>query len=968
MKTRSIYASFLVFFALIGCKGNIDCLSFEDSSVKFDTTIPNNSKGNTSDADSLFIQTCDNAATQTNSKEDGVSTSPMVITADNVLLLIDSNAMSHDVRISIETTTEELTGPMPDYLTNLTAGGAVYRMLPDGLKFNQDITIAMRYDSTALPYGYTADDIYTFFYNEQTHIWQRIERDSVDIQNQIVYSHTNHFTDYINGVLTVPESSDAMAYTPTSIKDLKAADPMEGITLIAPPEANNMGTANLTYPLAIPAGRHGMQPQLAVTYNSSGGSGILGLGWSLPISEICVDTRRGVPLFSDTLETETYALDGEILVNAHVEDGLFRLNSPTYATPWKSRLLGMDSIRFYPRVEGSFRRIVRYGTGPTNYHWVVTDKNGTIYYYGGEDSTCLKDSLGNIARWCLQRVEDTYGNEIRYNYITKSYTAPSGNVAKQILLQNINYTAHKPTDESGKYDIRFNYSSTIKIDAVTSARLGFLEADAYLLDHIDVLYDSSPIKSFYLGYKQGAFGRTLLCNIIEADLVAQQYGCSDCGDSISAGESWYDSCYIPLKKQYDSLANDLLQWCNAGADTLKGLWEDFLTQLLNCLYGDSLSIYGSGYFDNRVYGSITKKSVFERGVYNRCDALEKSCKRMGVSEHKFTYAEVPNNIFSSVGIIKNSDSEPDNIEGPLFLVKGTPGPIEGTGTRTWNLGGALDVGYDNIPFLKSVSAGGGYTYSQSETDGLVTLIDLNGDGLLDKVYKRDSSVYYRFRDPGNISFFLEEVNLPDIKDFLFSSSTSKTWGVEGCLGSVASASFGINWTESNSTVTTYFCDMDGDGLPDLVKDGKVLYNRILDAASGTFEAVDDTAQYRVIGSCGRNDTIYIGQPVDTTLFSNSQDTSRLMWACWTDTVDAEYGTTRDTCGWVPYSYSYPKPYQPNLENVRFWEAPYSGRIRLRDTVYMPLATFGDGVRLIVQFNEDSLYQLYGYNNRCYCRK
>ena len=277
---------------------------------------------------------------------------PTAIVTDNVTLLIDSGAVGRDVEISILATGEEHSGAIPGHLANLTPGGAVYRMLPDGQRFGRDITIAMRYDSTALPCGYTADDIYTFFYNEDTRMWQQVERDSVDARSQTVYSRTNHFTDYINGVLKVPENSDAMAYTPTSIKELKAADPLEGVTLIAPPEANSHGTANLTYPLALPAGRHGMQPQLAVHYSSAGGSGILGLGWSLPVGEVSVDTRRGVPLFSDSLETETYALDGEVLVTASTDgNGLMHLDKPACLARWKPRATA-NTRRFYPRVEG----------------------------------------------------------------------------------------------------------------------------------------------------------------------------------------------------------------------------------------------------------------------------------------------------------------------------------------------------------------------------------------------------------------------------------------------------------------------------------------------------------------------------------------------------------------------------------------------------------------------------------------
>ena len=50
----------------------------------------------------------------------------------------------------------ERSGAIPEGMANVTAKEWVYRMLPDGQQFEKDITIAISYDSTSLPVGYTA--------------------------------------------------------------------------------------------------------------------------------------------------------------------------------------------------------------------------------------------------------------------------------------------------------------------------------------------------------------------------------------------------------------------------------------------------------------------------------------------------------------------------------------------------------------------------------------------------------------------------------------------------------------------------------------------------------------------------------------------------------------------------------------------------------------------------------------------
>src|SRR5439155_24796989 len=126
------------------------------------------------------------------------------------------------------------------------------------------------------------------YFDEQFRQWQALQTDTIREKDGVVLSYASHFTDMINGIIKVPESPQTRGYTPTSIKDLKAADPSAGIQLIQAPSANQMGTANLTFPILLPAGRQGMAPSLSVNYNSGVGNGWMGLGWNLTLSTISI--------------------------------------------------------------------------------------------------------------------------------------------------------------------------------------------------------------------------------------------------------------------------------------------------------------------------------------------------------------------------------------------------------------------------------------------------------------------------------------------------------------------------------------------------------------------------------------------------------------------------------------------------------------------------------------------------------
>ena len=199
--------------------------------------------------------------------------SALMLETDGFQLVAVDTAVKHTREYSVTSLQEEDLAPLPQGMTNMTASTAGYRLLPSGEHFSPFAELHVSYDPERLPFGYTPEDIYTSYYDTVTMAWVRLERLFIDTVNHEIVSATTHFTDFINELLKAPEMPETQAFVPTAMSDLEAVNPLDGLTIIQPPTANNNGTANLTYPLVIPAGRGGMQPNLALTYSSSGGNG-----------------------------------------------------------------------------------------------------------------------------------------------------------------------------------------------------------------------------------------------------------------------------------------------------------------------------------------------------------------------------------------------------------------------------------------------------------------------------------------------------------------------------------------------------------------------------------------------------------------------------------------------------------------------------------------------------------------------
>ena len=70
------------------------------------------------------------------------------------------------------------------------------------------------------------------------------------------------------------------------------------------------GTGSINIPILTSPGRSGFGPQLSLGYDSGVGNGPFGLGWSLSIPSITRKTDKGLPLYLDDEESDTFILSG----------------------------------------------------------------------------------------------------------------------------------------------------------------------------------------------------------------------------------------------------------------------------------------------------------------------------------------------------------------------------------------------------------------------------------------------------------------------------------------------------------------------------------------------------------------------------------------------------------------------------------------------------------------------------------
>lgn len=183
------------------------------------------------------------------------------------------------------------------------------------------------------------------------------------------------------------------------------------------------GTASFSIPLPFSKAR-GASPSFNLSYDSGGGNGIFGLGWSLGLPSIKRKTDNELPQYLDSIESDTFLFsEAEDLVPAYGKelDGTFSIGpDERYVIDETDSPDNLYTIRFYrPRTEGLFARIERWmhkTSGEIKWR-VITRENQTTLFGWSTASRIVdpKDDL-RVFEWLPEFVFDDKGNCTRYVY------------------------------------------------------------------------------------------------------------------------------------------------------------------------------------------------------------------------------------------------------------------------------------------------------------------------------------------------------------------------------------------------------------------------------------------------------------------------------------------------------------------------------------------------------------------------
>ncbi|MBN1497695.1 MAG: VCBS repeat-containing protein [Spirochaetes bacterium] len=225
--------------------------------------------------------------------------------------------------------------------------------------------------------------------------------------------------------------------------------------------------------IKIPDGASGMQPALALSYNSNRGDGIAGRGWHL----------SGFPgVTRDRAFTLCYNRNDRFI-------------GPN------GRLVKVDEYYHHEEENYSrFKAVDETAAGPGS--WIETRPDGTRLFYGSAENSrsYAADRPGAVRLWALDAVEDLHGNLYRIEYIhDRGQCYPS----RVIYTLGSGISRYRAVDleYEDRPDAAISYEQHTSV--VTALRLKRITVTSGIVDIFGVTLGGDMVREYHLEYEDG---------------------------------------------------------------------------------------------------------------------------------------------------------------------------------------------------------------------------------------------------------------------------------------------------------------------------------------------------------------------------------------------------------------------------------------------------------------------------------
>jgi RHS repeat-associated protein len=241
------------------------------------------------------------------------------------------------------------------------------------------------------------------------------------------------------------------------------------------------GRFSYTVPLELAPARHGSTPSVQLQYNSANPNGWCGVGWDIDLGYIERETRFGVPVL----------WANGFPVKAYDDSKGFRFSLKRKSTD----LVNVTDRAYRAQIQSDF---TQFHLDTNNNQWVATDTSGNQYFFGTTTNSRMSNpksgwtnsAVSGTFRWALDKIQTPQGDIANITYTT---------ISNYLYPQVYTYNGHT-NGLSNSCSITFSLTATNRTDSTISLKSGYRVDQTRLLTGILHKVDGQIIWSNQLSY------------------------------------------------------------------------------------------------------------------------------------------------------------------------------------------------------------------------------------------------------------------------------------------------------------------------------------------------------------------------------------------------------------------------------------------------------------------------------------